>query len=66
MRVENSELKLEDYEGKKVRLTFLDGKSMAGSLLKVKGYELYIRIDKDNKILCVFKHSLKYLYEVED
>lgn len=66
MRVENSDMKLEDYEGKKIRVTFLDSKALTGKLLKVKGYELYLHVEKDNKIICVFKHALMYLYEVED
>jgi len=46
-----------------IKLVFTDGKSITGKFLNQKAYELYLETEKI-PVVIIFKHSVKYLYEV--
>ncbi len=42
---------------------FLDGKTLVGKLEKVKRYNFVVK--RKDKVIHIFKSSLKYMYEVD-
>ncbi len=58
----------EDYltkeEGKMFYFAFLDGKTLVGKLEKVKRYNFVVK--RKDKVIHIFKSSLKYMYEVPE
>lgn len=63
MTENTNEFRIENFLNKKIRVVFIDGKAVVGKLIDVNRYELYLQLPKGKKLLCIFKHSVKYITE---
>lgn len=46
----------------KIKVAFLDGKAMVGTLIQLTKYELVLEVEGKERPIVVFKHAVKYLY----
>lgn len=46
----------------KIKVAFLDGKVMVGTLIQLTKYELVLEVEGKERPIVVFKHAVKYLY----
>ncbi|OJG49992.1 hypothetical protein RV03_GL003102 [Enterococcus gallinarum] len=49
-------------KGQKIKIAFLDGKVMVGTLIQLTKYELVLEAEGKERPIVVFKHAVKYLY----
>jgi sRNA-binding regulator protein Hfq len=48
-------------KGQEVRVTFLDGKSMTGTINQISRYHIVLEFEGKNEFVTVFKHAIKYI-----
>jgi len=53
------------FKNRMIKIVFLDGKAVTGKFLNQNPYEMYLET-ANIPLLCVFKHSIKYMYEVTE
>ncbi|OTO02210.1 hypothetical protein [Enterococcus sp. 5B3_DIV0040] len=61
-RMPNQRELLERKKGQLVKVAFLDGKMVTGTLLEIGKYECLLAVKEKEQPVIVYKHAIKYLY----
>jgi len=48
-------------KGQEVRIAFLDGKSITGTIHQFSKYHIVLELEGKEEIITVFKHAIKYI-----